>query len=187
METRFTHHEDAIIVQLCAEAAEFATMARDWDRWVNAVKPTAKRAFQRYISEDEGWGGIWGSLPRLIEDLYITDREPWCVRPQTGEARIAIQYHNACFPSMLSDRDYVVAEMERQYPTLGETTVGRPKTMGSNPAGVMTTYLNTILCWWSMVFKYIILYIYIYVAGRNVYNINIYGKEISIYCNKVCY
>ena len=38
--------------------------------------------------------------------------------------------------------------------------------------------LNTILCWWSVVFKYIILYIYIYVAGRNVYNINsIYGKR----------
>ena len=32
-----------------------------------------------------------------------------------------------------------------------------------------------------------IIYIYIYVAGRNVYNINIYGKEISIYCNKECY
>ena len=40
-------------------------------------------------------------------------------------------------------------------------------------------------------FKYIILYIYIYiyiyVRINVVYNINIHGKEISIYCNKVCY
>ena len=48
-ENRFAHHEDAIIVQLCAEAAEFATMTRDWDRWATAVKLTAKLAYQRYI------------------------------------------------------------------------------------------------------------------------------------------
>ena len=84
VETRFAHYEDAIIVQLCAEAAEFATVTRDWDRWVTVVKPTAKLAFQRYIPESEGWGGIWGSLPRLIEDLYLTEREPWTVRPQAA-------------------------------------------------------------------------------------------------------
>ena len=126
-EKRFAHHEDAIIVQLCAEAAEFATMTRDWDRWATAVKPTAKLAYQRYISESAGWGGIWGTLPRLIGDLYSIEREPWTVRPQAGEARIAIQYHNACFQSLLSDRNHVVAEMVRQYPTLGETTPDRPR------------------------------------------------------------
>ena len=141
----FAHHEDAIIVQLCAEAAEFATMARDWDRWVYAVKPTAKLAFQRYISKGKGWGGIWGSLPRLIEDLYITDREPWCVRPQTGEALIAIQYHNACFQSMLSDRNHVVAEMERQYPTLGET-IDRPTSVSPDPTPEVTAnYRSTMM------------------------------------------
>ena len=138
----FTSHEDAVIVQLCAEAAEFATMARVWDRWVNALKPTAKRAHLRYITECEGWGGIWGSLPRLIQDLYITEREPWSVRPQAGEARIAIQYHNACFQSMLSDRNHVVAEMERQYPTLGETTIGRSRSMGPDPAGGSNDHLS---------------------------------------------
>ena len=41
---------------------------------------------------------------------------------------------------MLSDRNHVVAEMERQYPTLGETTIGRSRTMGPDPAGVTTIY-----------------------------------------------
>ena len=50
-DSTFALHEDAVIVQLCAEAAEFATMAQDWDRWVNAIKPTAKRAHLRYITD----------------------------------------------------------------------------------------------------------------------------------------
>ena len=81
-----------------------------------------------------------GVPTRLIGDLYLTEREPWTVRPQTGEARIAIQYHNACFQSLLSDRNHVVAEMVPQYPTLGETTHDRPKLIGSDPAGGTTIY-----------------------------------------------
>ena len=34
----------------------------------------------------------------------------------------------------------VVAEMERQYPTLGETTMNRSRTLGPESAGVTTIY-----------------------------------------------
>ena len=94
----FVLHEDAVIVQLCAEAAEFATMARDWDRWVNAMKPTAKRAHLRYITECEGWGGVWGSLPRLIQDLYITEREPWSVSAAASRGGAYCDPISQCVP-----------------------------------------------------------------------------------------
>lgn len=81
------------------------------------------------------WGEIWRSLlPWLLGDLYTIDREPWGVQPLVGDARIAIQYHNACLQLMLCDREQLVAEMKRQYPTLGETTVHRP-TQHSSTSG----------------------------------------------------